>query len=315
MDRIPILIKIARMYHEQGIRQADIAERLRISQSRVSRSLKEATRLGLVRTVVVPPPGFHPELEEGVRDRFGLADVVVAQSSFVDEREMLPALGSAAAAYLETVIQAGDRIGISSWSSSLIATVNAMGPLHSTKAEQVVQLIGGVGDPTAQMQATRLAERLAMRTGATPMLLSAPGIVASSSVRDAFLADPYIEATTGAWSDLSLVLVGIGSLQPSPLLQQSGNAIPEPVLEELRAHEAVGDICLRFFDEDGTIVDAGIDSRVLGISVDQLLAVPRRVGVAGGARKYDAIRAALRGGWLDVLVTDALTAERLIADR
>lgn len=313
-DRIPILIKIARMYHEQGIRQADIAERLRMSQSRVSRSLKEAAELGLVQTVVVPPAGFHPELEEGVRDRFGLSDVVVAQSSFADEMEMLPALGSAAAAYLETVVQVGDRIGISSWSSSLIATVNAMNALRSTKADRVVQLIGGVGDPGAQMQATRLAERLAARTGATPMLLTAPGIVASREVRDAILVDPYIQATTTAWDDLSLVLVGIGSLQPSPLLEQSGNVIPATVLNELRDHDAVGDICLRFFDENGALVDTGVDERVLGISVDQLLAVPKRIGIAGGKRKYDAIRAALRGHWVDVLVTDAPTAERLIND-
>jgi DNA-binding transcriptional regulator LsrR (DeoR family) len=42
--------------------------------------------------------------------------------------------------------------------------------------------------------------------------------------------------------------------------------------------------------------------------------VPRRVGVADGASKYRAIRAALRGAWANVLVTDLDTARALAED-
>lgn len=314
-SRLSLLIKIARMYHEQGLRQPEIAEQLRVSQSRVSRSLKEATALGVIRTVVVPPPGFHPELEDGVRDAFGLADVVVAQTSTQDEREMLPALGVAAATYLEMTIQNGDRIGISSWSASLIATVEAMSPLRSSSAAQVVQLLGGVGEPRVQLQATRLVEQFALRTGATPQFFHAPGIVGSEAARDALLADPYIGETTAAWEALTLAVVGIGSLQPSPLLRESGNAIPRDVVDALQRMGAVGDICLRFFDRNGDLVDSDVNRRVLGISVPSLLSVPRKIGVAGGSRKYEAIRAAVKGHWIDVLITDAATAQRLIEDQ
>src|SRR5690625_7644008 len=68
-DRMSLLVKIARMYHEQGLRQPEIAARLHISQSRVSRFLKEAGALGIVRTVVVPPPGTFSELEERSEER------------------------------------------------------------------------------------------------------------------------------------------------------------------------------------------------------------------------------------------------------
>jgi DNA-binding transcriptional regulator LsrR (DeoR family) len=37
------------------------------------------------------------------------------------------------------------------------------------------------------------------------------------------------------------------------------------------------------------------------------------VGVAGGPRKHSAIRAAVLGGWINVLVTDIETAETLLA--
>jgi len=44
------------------------------------------------------------------------------------------------------------------------------------------------------------------------------------------------------------------------------------------------------------------------------MAVPRRIGVAGGDRKFSAIRAALRGGWVNTLITDLAMAKRLIKE-
>ena len=72
-------------------------------------------------------------------------------------------------------------------------------------------------------------------------------------------------------------------------------------------------MCLRFFDADGRFVDTTVNERVLGIGVDELRAIPRRVGFAGGSHKHGAIRAAVRGGWVNVLITDVHTA-RFLAD-
>jgi len=110
-----------------------------------------------------------------------------------------------------------------------------------------------------------------------------------------------------------MAIVGIGSLEPSPLLRQSGNAVSPEDLQLLRDAGAVGDICLRFFDERGIPVSSSFDDRVVGISVPQLLAVPRRVAVAGGERKEAAILGAVTGGLVNVLVTDVATARRLLA--
>src|SRR5690625_1206394 len=101
-DRMSLLVKIARMYHEQGLRQPEIAARLHISQSRVSRFLKEAGALGIVRTVVVPPPGTFSELEEAVQEKYGLTDVVVAGPSAEDEAAVLAAIGGGGGADPET---------------------------------------------------------------------------------------------------------------------------------------------------------------------------------------------------------------------
>jgi DNA-binding transcriptional regulator LsrR (DeoR family) len=311
-DRMSLLTKIARMYHEQGMRQPEIADRLHISQSRVSRFLKEAVNLGVVRTIVVPPAGVYPELEETIRDQYGLLDVVVVESAGKEDSAIISALGSAGAAYLETTLNATDRVGISSWSATLLATVDSMAPRTVRTASEIVQVIGGVGKPGVQVKATHLTDRLARVTGATPRFFPAPGIVASVAVRDALLADSYVRDLATAWKDLSVVLAGIGSLQPSPLLKDSGNAVSESDMDALRLHGAVGDICLRFFDAQGNLVDTELDKRVVGISSEDLRAVPRTVGIAGGERKFEAIRAAVRGHWVDVLITDLDTARRLL---
>jgi DNA-binding transcriptional regulator LsrR (DeoR family) len=313
-DRMSLLTKIARMYHEQGIRQPEIADRLHISQSRVSRFLKEAVTLGVVRTVVVPPLGVYSDLEEAVRERYDLTDVVVAGSSTTDELSILAALGGAGAAYLETTLSRSDRVGISSWSSTLLAVVDAMVPRTTRSADAIVQILGGVGNPAAQVRATHLTDRLARVTGANSMYFPAPGVVSSESVRDALLADSYIGEVAASWSSLNVALVGIGSLQPSPLLESSGNAVAGRDLEQLRSIDAVGDVCLQFFDTNGRPALTDLSSRVLGISAPQLRSIERRIGVAGGVRKHEAIRAAVRGGWINILITDVDTARALAED-
>jgi DNA-binding transcriptional regulator LsrR (DeoR family) len=311
--QLRLLTKVARMYHEHGMRQPQIAEQLHISQPRVSRLLKQAADLGIVRTTVATPPGVYADLEEQIERRFGLRDVVVtdAGSSSTNGQPTLQAIGAAAAVYLETTLTGGDRIGISSWSSTLLATVDAMRPRPTPVAHQVVQVIGGVGNSTSQIYATRLADRLASLTGAEAVFLPAPGLAVTPAAREILMADPHIGDVFATYGSLTMLLAGLGSLEPSPLLVQSGNAVADAEQDALRRLGAVGDICLRFFDEDGNVVKSALDERVLGIDAATLRAIPRVVGVAGGMNKYTAIRAALRGAWIDVLITDLDVARRL----
>lgn len=312
-EHIRLLTKVARMYHERGLRQPQIAEHLHISQPRVSRLLKQAVAAGIVRTAVITPRGVHAELEEAVEQRYGLSEVVVADTDgLTEERAVTQAIAAAAAVYLETTISRDDRIGISSWSATLLATVEAMHPAPSLAAEKVVQILGGVGTSSAQSQATRLTGGLARNTRAEAVYLVAPGLVATPSMRDALVREPTIAEVLKACEDLTVALVGVGSLEPSTLLRESGNAIAAEEEHRLRDQGAIGDVCMRFFDAAGNHLPSALDDRVLGIGADLLRAVPRRVGVAGGERKWGAIRAALLGGWLSVLITDQATADELI---
>jgi DNA-binding transcriptional regulator LsrR (DeoR family) len=121
-----------------------------------------------------------------------------------------------------------------------------------------------------------------------------------------------MEAVAAEWNRLTMVLVGIGSLPPSPLLRASGNAVEPADQEKLLAAGAVGDVCQRYFDSAGVLIRGELDERVVGIDAGTLRRVPHRVGIAGGESKHAAIRAAVTGGWVNVLLTDTGTAEALL---
>src|SRR5690606_3000240 len=116
------------------------------------------------------------------------------------------------------------------------------------------------------------------------------GSVASKQI---LLADPQVRACIAQYSRLTVAFVGIGAMSPSPNILYSGNTFGAEELAEFEKLGAVGDICMRFYDADGQVVGSPHQERVVGIELDQLRAVPRVIGVAGGQRKLPAIRGAL----------------------
>lgn len=312
--QVRLMTKVARMYHERGIRQADIAEAMNISQAKVSRLLKRAAQTGIVRTTVTVAPGLHADVEEQLEQRYGIADAVVVDvDPEADGAELIAALGSGAAAYLEATLSGTDRIGISSWSQTLLAVVDRMRPFTARGATEVVQLLGGNGAPEVQGHSHRLLGEFARLLGAEPVYVQAPGIVANREIRDSLLADDALQQLARHWEQLTLTVLGIGNIEPSDVLITSGNAFTSAERAQLLADGAIGDICHRTFRPDGTPVLGELDERVVAVPIEDLLRVPRRVGVAGGPHKVEAIRGALAGKWVNALVTDLTTAQALLA--
>jgi DNA-binding transcriptional regulator LsrR (DeoR family) len=144
--------------------------------------------------------------------------------------------------------------------------------------------------------------------------VQAPGLLPDAALRDSILETEGMREVAEHWRELTMAVVGIGSIEPSDVLADSGNAFSPDERAPLLADGAVGDICHRIFRLDGTAVRGPLDERVVAISEADLRRIPRRVGVAGGGRKVAAIRGALAGGWVNALVTDTRTAEALLAE-
>ncbi|MCC6167564.1 MAG: sugar-binding transcriptional regulator [Caldilineaceae bacterium] len=312
-EELRLMTKIARLYYEESRRQSEIAAQLDLSQATVSRLLKRAQEEQIVRIRISSPPGIYSELEVALQARYDLKDVVVVDCECEgDEQEIVRNLGAAAAYYIETTLRRGQIVGISSWSETLLAMVDAMHPLSQAGESQVVQILGGIGNPAAEVHANRLTTRLANLVGSSAQFLSAPGVVGSAEARRVLLSDPFIRQTVDYFDHIQVALVGIGAVTPSKLLASSGNVFSSAEIDRLEQQGAVGDICLRFFNSHGAPVATELDERVISITLEQLRKVDRCVGIAGGLRKHCAIRGALEGQWINVLFTDHFTAARLL---
>ena len=305
-----LLYKIAKAYYEDGLTQDQIGRRFGLSRIKVSRLLQQARQARVVQITITPPSGSSADLERAVETAFGLDEVVVVATAGEAQAAVAPLLGQAAAAYLARCIGDGEVLALS-WGTTLLAAVDAITP-QNLPGVRVVQMLGGLGSAESEVYGGDLAVRLAHALGAKMRLIPAPGIVASRLVRDALLQDVTIAETLALAQRADIALVGIGSPMPGSVVVQAG-ILTEQDLADLQAAGAVGDVALRFFDGAGRPVDHPINDHIIGLDLEQIRRIPRVIGVAGGADKYEVVRGAACGHLIDVLITDELTALRLMA--
>src|SRR6516165_10240225 len=256
-----LMTRAARLYYEERLVQSEIASRLGLTQVAVSRLLKKAEEHGIVRTTVVTPPGAFAELEEMLEHRFWLSQVIIGEATVDSEEAVLAAIGSAAAQFLESIIKSKEVIGI----SSLLSTVAQMHPVRKVENCLVVQMLGGIGSPSAEQHANHLAVRLSRLVHGDARFLPVPGIVGSRNAAKVLLRDPNVSNTVELFEKVTLALVGVGALEPSTLVASSGNVFSEEELKSVQKQGAVGDICLRFYDAEGQAVRGALDDRVIGM--------------------------------------------------
>jgi DNA-binding transcriptional regulator LsrR (DeoR family) len=310
-DQGRLLYKIAKAYYEDGFTQGQIGKRFGISRIKVSRLLQQARQEKLVQITVISPEDSNADLERGLESTYGLDEAVVISPSGAEKPVVTAELGPAAVDCLLRCLQDDDVLSVS-WGSTLLSVVDAL-PVKHWPEMTVVQVMGGLGRPEAEVHGNDIARRMAQAFGAKPRLISAPGIVASKMVRDSLLTDPQIWDTMTLSAKSDIAMVGIGVPVPDSVVMQAGAILAEEV-EQLKAQGAVGDIALRFFDRDGQPIKHEVNDRIIGLDLDQIQKIPRVIGVAGGAEKFEVIRAALRGKFVNVLVTDDRIAARLLEE-
>lgn len=307
-----LLYKIAKAYYEDGLTQDQIGKRFGLSRIKVSRLLQQARQSRVVQITITPPPDSFGDLERKLEAAYSLDEVIVVSTPSYAQNEVVPRLGAAGAAYLVRIL--GDQQVLDlSWGTTLLALVEALAPQNLPDL-RVVQMLGGLGRLESETYGADLTIRMAQTLGARMRLLPAPGIVSSKLVRDALLEDANIAETLALAARADLAVVGIGAPAPGSVVMQAG-ILSEQELAELKAMGAVGDIALRFFDENGQPIAHPINDRIIGLELEQIKRIPRVVGVAGGEGKYDVIRGAVRGRLIHVLITDEITAARLLEEK
>jgi DNA-binding transcriptional regulator LsrR (DeoR family) len=308
--RQAILAEVATLYWIDKLNQEQIARQIGRSVPTVSRLLAEAEAAGIVDVRIRYPSTIVPALQVELMHRFSLRVARVLAASSSDPARLLSQLGELGARYLATVLRDGMSVSVG-WGRTLYEVVQALRPMHRRDVH-VAQALGSLGSKLPAIDNHLITRLLADRVGGTPHLLPAPMIVESEVVREALLQDPQVRETLeiGRHSDISLT--GIGVAEPDLAGMYRAGYIDERALDQIRETGAVGDILVEFFDRDGRWLDLPVTRRVIGLSVDDLAAMPTVIAVAGDTRKAAAILGALRAGVLHVLVTDEATAREVV---
>lgn len=313
-DHGRLLVKVASLYYEQELTQYEIAERLSLSRQKVQRLLRQARVAGIVQISITPMKGIFFDLEKTLEHRFGLREALVVETaSYEHQTTVAREVGAAAAEYLLRVVQSNQTILIS-WGESILGMVNAIScvPQIEDTGLTVVQGLGGLIDPNNDTHAADLTKRLAKALNGRALMLPAPGAAGNRRAAEAFYSDPYVAQVLHRARTANLAFVGIGAPRPDSVLVREGDIVTWPELAKLIERGAVGDINLRCFDQLGQMIHSDLDDRIIGLTLSELKQIDCVVGVAGGSAKFKAIRGALEGKLVDVLVTDHISAQQLL---
>lgn len=312
---ISTLVTVARMYYEEGLTQQEVADRLGLSRFTVLSMLKEAKEKGIVRIAIIDPSSGSEALEKELQEAFGLKMARVIKTPADNKAALKIDLGKATVYLLSSFIKDGVKLGIG-WGTTIAGAVQAIEDIGlPVKNLEVYPLMGGLNLKEPYYQINDLCRRIAERTAGAAVPLYAPGVVEDKFVYEALLREPSIASVISNWDRIDIALLGIGTLMESipPVLC---SLFKSEDFEELLNLGAVGNFCCWiFYREDGTQCQLKIHERMLNISAEQLKKVPFSVGIAGGVNKALSIYGAVRGGYINCLVTDEETAKEVLALR
>jgi len=308
-QREQLMIQVAKRYYHLDMTMSDLSTELGLTRWQASRLLTEAKETGLVRIEIVPHTPRMPGLESRLERAFGLKEAVIIPSNAdQDEGLVLDAVARGAGQYLAGLGKI-PAIGIS-WGRTMTAVARRLPPYWNEGVE-VVLLNGSMNVRSTGPQTNNVAELFASAGRGSATLLPVPAIFGHAATKAALEQDPTIAAVLDFATSVPVICFGIGAMVPDSVLIQSGYVSLEEH-ESLKRKGAVGDILSRYIDAEGQIVDPDLDARTIGISLESCLKRTLSIGVAAGLAKRDAILSCLRARYVNVLITDEVTALSLL---
>ncbi|MWC30550.1 sugar-binding transcriptional regulator [Paenibacillus sp. MMS18-CY102] len=312
-ERTRMLVKVSMLYYLDGLSQIEISEKLGISRPQISRMLSAAKSEGLVQITIKNPFSEEQEHERALVETFGIKNAVVIQvPGEANQQAIRSHLGRASAVLLDSVLKDKDIVGIMAGDG-----VNVVGEelnFFARKGLRFVPMVGGWGAEGARLHANTNARLFGEALKSPYYQLNAPAIVGSAQTRDVIAAEAEIAEVLQLARSATVALAGIGQVSEEATIVRSGN-FQKQSIAQMKAKGAVANLCTSFLDREGKIVACEDETRMIGLTVEELRAIGNVMAIAHGKDKIEAIRAVLRGRWIDTLVTDVETAKGVLEFR
>lgn len=297
-----LMLKAAWYYYFENLTQQAIADRLCISRMRVIKLLEAARQTGVIQFRLRSDGVGMMEVSRRLMEKYRLKDVFIIPTPDAGAQPN-EAVARAGAMYV------ADRLGDNAcinvgYGDTLSRTLNHLATMVQSPVT-CISLTGGVSYYLPNARSNIFNARLVLMPA--PLLASTPEMAA------AMLAESSVSEIIRMASLSSFTLVGIGAMDDSATIIKSG-MLSQADLLQLRTSSAVGDVLCHFLGADGQLIPTPIEDRLIATPLSGLKAMPNVVGLAAGSQKVEAIRAVLRGGYLDVLITDEATADLLLRE-
>ena len=177
---------------------------------------------------------------------------------------------------------------------------------------KVVPMIGGLGKVGTGVHTNSIAKTLADKFGGISYMIHSPAVLDSKEVKEIIQNDSNTREIIEMSERVSIAMVGMSDIGPQSTLIKTGNFRMEE-FKYLDSLGVVGDVNLIFIDENGKHVQNEIDERIITTSIERIKKIENVIGVGFGDRKLKVIFGALRGGIINILVTDEGTARNVIS--
>jgi DNA-binding transcriptional regulator LsrR (DeoR family) len=301
-----LIAAVARRHYLQNRSKVEIAEELGLSRFKVARLLEAARDMGLVRIEIVRQGRLDLDASARLQDEFGLKHAVVIDAPGPDDGALRHQLGEAAAHLLQEVITPDDVLGLP-WSRSVHAVVAALKTLPPI---EVVQLSGAIALADFDSSAVDIVRRASRLAGGTSHVFYAPFVLDDKESAEALRRQPAVAEGLGRAASVTVAVVGIGQWAPGE--STIHDLLGAQERQELLEQGVVGELAGVFFDRQGRVCRPAVAARLITLSEADLRRIPEVIAVVSGAAKQDAVRAAVRGGLVHSLVTDAELARALL---
>ncbi len=298
----------ATLYYRAGRTKIEIADELGISRFRVARMLELAVKLGIVRFEITVPDGIDADLSRELAAAYGLRRAIVVDIPDKPVLAMRTQLGRVTANLLREIVEEGDVVGVS-WGRSVNAMTSA---LTEVKRCSIVQLTGALDGAEVNDNPIDLVRRMSEISRGDAYPIYAPLVVDDPGVAASLRGKPQVAAALEHYEKVTIAVIPVGSWVP-PSSGLYSSLAPDERDRLIEAGVRV-DTSTVLLAEDGSVVTTTLNDRMIGITGEQLHNIPEVVAVAGGAVKAEAVRIALRAGFVTTLVTNATVARELLAE-
>lgn len=318
VDDERLIYKVCCLYYQDNMNQMEIGDYLGISRSSVMRMLQKGRELGIVTIELHNPSTYdYGKMEKKIENLYGLKDVVIVEDSVLDTKtEAASYLFGQAADYLYDYIKEGDQIGVTMGHTlnNVVATNKVYEKYNNI---MFVPMVGGISQSTvdgSDVQGNEIARKISEKFGGTYTQFLSPAVFSDKMILDYFMQEKAVNYILDEFKKINIAVLGLGTPEKADhTLLKAGYASTREI-KSLSDKGAVGDICLQFYDKDGnTDKFSSFNDRVAAMRLENVRKIPVKIGIAGGEKKAASIIGAIRGRFINVLITNAECARVLIS--